>query len=87
MATSATSEDRQNSLNVGLSESTVAMRPIIYRHHDLLNVYGIINQIRPFAESGLTPKELLEAKKVVWGVSPSSTPRALHPLTHGFHNR
>lgn len=63
-----TLEDRNALVTFAVGQATGDVATLLFKHADLVRIYGTLNRIAAFAEHGLTPKELIEAKKVFWGV-------------------
>lgn len=63
-----TAEDRSAVIAFAVGQAKGDVATLLFKHADIVGLYGILNRIPVFAANGLAPKELVEAKKVFWGV-------------------
>ncbi|KAJ7447754.1 hypothetical protein B0H11DRAFT_1929497 [Mycena galericulata] len=61
-------DDRTTLLAFAMSELPGDVSTLLLKHKDLVELLALVHNIPAFAANGLTPNQLLEAKKTFWGV-------------------
>lgn len=69
LARTSTLTDRNSVVQFALTTKAADVRTLLIRHSDVVEWASRAHGIEVFATSGLSPKQFLEAKKTVWGVS------------------
>ncbi|KAJ7763877.1 hypothetical protein B0H16DRAFT_1455120 [Mycena metata] len=68
LAASKDPEDRNGLLTWAKSTTPGDVSTLLYKHKDVVELLASVHNIPTFGADGLTPSQLLEAKKTMWGL-------------------
>ncbi|KAJ6479522.1 hypothetical protein C8R47DRAFT_1074591 [Mycena vitilis] len=51
-----------------LGEEDGDVKTLLHKHQDIINIFAKLHELEPFARKSLSPKQLIDTKRIIWGV-------------------
>ncbi|KAJ7660235.1 hypothetical protein DFH06DRAFT_1194068 [Mycena polygramma] len=51
-----------------LGEEDGDVKTLLYKHQDIINIFAKLHELEPFARNSLSPKQLVDSKRTIWGI-------------------